>query len=67
MFKVEIKNLSIKSNIGITAKERKVKQLLKVSLTFNYLVNKSKDLNAIKNLNFSMLTLDYKIVLINPN
>ena len=51
MFKVEIKNLSIKSNIGITSKERKVKQLLKVSLTFNYLVNKSKDLNAIKNLN----------------
>ena len=57
MFKVEIKNLSIKSNIGITAKERKVKQLLKVSLTFNYIVNKSKDLNTIKNLkSYSSIT-----------
>ena len=68
MFKVEIKNLSIKSNIGITAKERKVKQLLKVSLTFNYLVNKSKDLNTIKNLkDYSSITKYLKKLIINSN
>ena len=47
MFKVEIKNLSIKANIGITAKERAKKQLLKVTLSFNYFVNSSLNLNNI--------------------
>ena len=49
MFKVEIKNLSIKANIGITAKERLKKQLLKVTLSFKYSVKNSLNLNNIKN------------------
>ena len=49
MFKVEIKNLSIKANIGITDKERAKKQLLKVTLSFNYFVNNSLNLNNIVN------------------
>ena len=36
MFKVEIKNLSISANLGITELERKKKQLLKVTLSFDY-------------------------------
>ena len=36
MFKVEIKNLSISANIGITAQERKKKQLLKIFYMVNY-------------------------------
>ena len=57
MFKVEIKNLSIKANIGITAKERKNKQLLKVTLSFSYQVNKSKNLNNIENVkDYSAIT-----------
>ena len=38
MFKVEIKNLSISANLGITELERKKKQLLKVTLSFDYKV-----------------------------
>ena len=49
MFKVEIKNLSISANIGITAQERKKKQLLKVTLEFSYPVKNSLDLNNINN------------------
>ena len=45
MFKVEIKNLSISANIGITAQERKKKQLLKITLEFSYSVKNSLDLN----------------------
>ena len=51
MFKVEIKNLSISANIGITAQERKKKQLLKVTLEFSYPVKNSLDLNNINNEN----------------
>ena len=47
MFKVEIKNLSINANIGITAQERMKKQLLKVTLEFSYPVKNSLDLNNI--------------------
>ena len=68
MFKVKINNLSIKTNIGITASERKTKQLLKVSLSFNYSVNKSKDLNAIKNLkDYSLITKYLKKLIITSN
>ena len=57
MFKVEIKNLSIKANIGITAKERAKKQLLKVTLSFNYFVNSSLNLNNIVNVkDYSSIT-----------
>ena len=61
MFKVEIKNLSIYTNIGITAKERKLKQLLKVSLSFNYSVKNSLNLNNIKNVkDYSSITKHLK-------
>ena len=42
MFKVEIKNLSVNTFIGVSMKERKKKQLLKVSLNFKYSVSKNK-------------------------
>ena len=47
MFKVEIKNLSINANIGITAKERAKKQVLKVNLEFKKDSNKGA-----QNINF---------------
>ena len=50
MFKVEIKNLSVKAFIGVSLKERKKKQLLKVTLHFKYSVSKNKELDDIKNL-----------------
>ncbi len=57
MFKVEIKNLSIKANIGITSKERAQKQLLKVSISFNYSIKNSLNLNDIDNVkNYSSIT-----------
>jgi len=57
MFKVEIKNLSISANIGITAQERKKKQLLKVTLEFSYPVKNSLDLNNINNVkDYSSIT-----------
>ena len=46
MFDVEIKNLKIFANIGITAEERKRKQLLKVTLNFSYSVQKNKNLDS---------------------
>ena len=49
MFKVEIKNLSISANLGITELERKKKQLLKVTLSFDYKVKDSLNLNNINN------------------
>ena len=50
MFKVEIKNLSVNTFIGVSMKERKKKQLLKVSLNFKYSVSKNKELDNIKKL-----------------
>ena len=50
MFDVEIKNLKIFANIGITPDERKKKQLLKVTLNFSYSVAKGKDLEVMNNL-----------------
>ena len=50
MFNVEIKNLKVFSNIGITSQERKKKQLLKVTLNFSYTVPKGKDLESMSNL-----------------
>ena len=47
MFKVEIKNLSISANLGITERERKKKQLLKVTLSFDYTVKDTLNLNNI--------------------
>ena len=50
MFEVEIKNLSVSAFIGVSIKERKKKQLLKVSLYFKFFVSKNKELDDIKNL-----------------
>jgi len=50
MFDVEIKNLKVFANIGITSEERKKKQLLKVTLNFSYNVLKGKNLEAMSNL-----------------
>ena len=59
--KVEIKNLKIFANIGITADERKKKQLLKVTLNFSYSVTKGKDLEAMNNLkDYSKITKSLK-------
>ena len=68
MFKVEIKNLSIKANIGITAKERKQKQLLKVTISFNYNIKNSLNLNDINNVkNYSSITKYLKDLIKNSN
>lgn len=68
MFKVEIKNLSIKANIGITAKERAKKQLLKVTLSFNYFVNSSLNLNNIVHVkDYSTITKYLKEKIKNSN
>ena len=57
MFKVEIKNLSISAHIGITAQERKKKQLLKVTLEFSYSVKNILNLNNINNVkDYSSIT-----------
>ena len=57
MFNVEIKNLKVFANLGITAEERKKKQLLKVTLSFSYNVPKNKDLEKMSNLkDYSKIT-----------
>ena len=61
MFEVEIKNLKVFANIGITAEERKKKQLLKVTLNFSYSVQKNKNLEKISNLkSYSEITQSLK-------
>ena len=50
MFNVEIKNLKVFANLGITAEERKKKQVLKVTLSFSYNVQKRKNLEKMFNL-----------------
>ena len=68
MFKVEIKNLSIKANIGITAKERLKKQLLKVTLSFVYSIKNSLELNNIENVkDYSSITKYLKEKITNSN
>ena len=61
MFEVEIKNLSIKANIGITSKERKKKQLLKVTLSFYYPLKNSINLNDIENVYNSKIELPFEV------
>ena len=61
MFNVEIKNLKVFANIGITSQERKKKQLLKVTLNFSYTVLKGKDLELMSNLkDYSGITKSLK-------
>ena len=65
MFTVEIKNISIPANIGITSKERAKKQILKVTLSFSYIVNKKKDLDKISNVkDYSKITKYLKKIII---
>ena len=57
MFDVEIKNLKIFANTGISYEERKKKQLLKVTLNFSYNVPKGKNLETMSNLkDYSSIT-----------
>ena len=68
MFKVEIKNLSINANIGITAKERAKKQVLKVTLSFYYSLKHSINLNDIENVkDYSSITKYLKELIQNSN
>jgi FolB domain-containing protein len=61
MFEVEIKNLKVLANIGITPEERKKKQLLKVTLNFSYNVQKNKNLEKMLNLkDYSGITKSLK-------
>ena len=61
MFNVEIKNLKVFANIGITPQERTNKQLLKVTLNFSYAVPKGKDLESMSNLkDYSGITKSLK-------
>ena len=61
MFNVEIKNLKVFANLGITAEERKKKQLLKITLNFSYNVSKGKDLEKMSNLkDYSSITKSLK-------
>ena len=61
MFEVEIKNLKVFANIGITAEERKKKQLLKVTLNFSYSIQKNKNLEKMSNLkSYSDITKSLK-------
>ena len=55
MFDVEIKNLKVFANIGITVDERKKKQLLKVTLNFSYNILKGKNLETMSNLKDSLV------------
>ncbi len=68
MFKVEIKNLSINASIGITAKERAKKQVLKVTLSFSYSSKNSLNLNDIENVkDYSSITKYLKELIQNSN
>ena len=50
-------DICVLANIGITAKERKKKQSLKVTLEFSYLVKNALDLNNINNVkDYSSIT-----------
>ena len=60
MFDVEIKNLKISANVGITPDERKKKQLLKVTLNFSYSVAKGKDLES---MNIKYLNQKFGLIL----
>ena len=65
MFTVEIKNISIPANIGVTSREKTRKQILKVSFTFSYIVNKKKNLDKISNLkDYSKITKYLKQIIV---
>ena len=62
MFKVEIKNLKTKAYIGITDKERKIMQPLTATLSFQYSVARTNQLDDIKYLkDYSAITKSLKL------
>ena len=50
MFKVEIIDLRVRAKIGVSSNERKKNQLLKISLSFEYNLEKNKNIDNINNL-----------------
>jgi len=48
MFKVEIKQLKVKINIGVSSKERQRRQLVLISLRFNYRISSKFIVDDIK-------------------
>ena len=50
MLEILIKNIQIRSKIGVSFKERKKSQLLLISLKIDYTTSKNKNLNEIHNL-----------------
>ena len=66
MFEIKIKNLKIKTKIGVSAQERKKAQLLIVSLKFNYSLPKKYNADNIKNLkDYSEIIMFLKKFIIN--
>jgi len=66
MFKVEIKNIKIKTKIGVSTLERKKTQLLFVSLIFTYNLPKKLNADNIKNLkDYSKIINSLKDFIIN--
>ena len=57
MFKVEIKNIKIKTKIGVSSSERKKEQLLIVSLNYNYILPAKTNIDNIKFLK------DYSVII----
>ena len=50
MFKIEIIDLQVRAKIGVSSNERKKNQLLKISLKFEYNLDKNKNIDNINNL-----------------
>ena len=50
MIEISIKNIKVRSKIGVSFKERKQSQLLLISLKINYITKTNKNLDEIKNL-----------------
>tara|TARA_B100002051_G_C16383804_1_gene461832 strand:+ start:199 stop:543 length:345 start_codon:yes stop_codon:yes gene_type:complete len=50
MLEILIKNIKVKSKIGVSLKERKQSQLLLISLKINYMTKRNKNVDEIKNL-----------------
>ncbi len=57
MFKVEIKNIKIRTKIGVSESERKKEQLLIVSLNYNYILSPKTNIDNIKFLK------DYSVII----
>ena len=57
MFKVEIKQLKVNTNIGVSSKERQKRQLVLISIRFNYRISSKFNVNDIEHLqDYSKIT-----------